>query len=177
MRDDGTEPACACGCGGAVTKGRRFVHGHNRKRRVQYEVRDLGYATPCWIWLLSLSPKGYGKLDVGGRSWRAHRWYFTERFGDIPEGMQLDHLCRNRACVNPEHLEPVTNAENSRRGDNSKLTIEQVLELKPLIGTMPFAAIGRRYGVSASAIKRIATGEGWSDVGRSPFAGGGAGRR
>lgn len=71
----------------------------------------------CWIWTGSRNGRGYGLFGAssGGAPVRAHRFSYELRFGPIPEGMQLDHLCEVKACVNPDHLEPVTNEENSRR--------------------------------------------------------------
>lgn len=73
----------------------------------------------CWLWTGSKSPLGYGGFRVGGRAGRlvpAHRFAYELLVGPIPEGLFLDHLCRNPPCVNPAHLEPVTHAENVRRG-------------------------------------------------------------
>lgn len=71
----------------------------------------------CWIWLASTN-QGYGVIKVGGRYKPAHRVSFLIAGGSIPEGLVLDHKCRNTACVNPAHLEPTTIGENIRRGDN-----------------------------------------------------------
>lgn len=74
----------------------------------------------CWVWTGRLYPNGYGAMSVGRRGENVgtttHRLMYREVFGPVPEGLQLDHLCRNRACCNPWHLEPVTARVNLLRG-------------------------------------------------------------
>ena len=70
----------------------------------------------CWIWTASKDQNGYGMFKSARVMVRSHRWAYEEQFGQIPEGLVLDHLCRNTSCVNPAHLEVVTNDENLERG-------------------------------------------------------------
>jgi len=70
----------------------------------------------CWEWQGSTNKNGYGITGLSGKNVLAHRAVYLEMVGPIPEGMQLDHLCANRICVNPNHLEPVTSHENQVRG-------------------------------------------------------------
>ncbi len=72
----------------------------------------------CWLWTAARQPSGYGRFGVSlGRTVFAHRLAYEMAHGAIPDGLELDHLCRNRGCVRPDHLEPVTHRENLLRGD------------------------------------------------------------
>lgn len=121
---------CECGCGDVLTgidrEGypQRFVRGHvNRGRKFPNVSRTSAFrrffakvefdTNGCWLWCGGLS-KGYPIFhpDVPVR---AHRWSYETFVGKIEEGKTLDHLCRTRRCVNPLHLEPVSQAENNRR--------------------------------------------------------------
>jgi len=75
---------------------------------------DLG---PCWLWQGWRASNGYGRLGYSGRRVAAHRLSYELAVGSIPEGLQLDHLCRNPPCCNPAHLEPVTGRVNLLRGE------------------------------------------------------------
>lgn len=75
----------------------------------------------CWVWQAQVAPDGYGKFSLAASTGRkgsvgAHVWSYEHCIGPVPEKLQLDHLCRNRACVNPLHLEPVTGKMNKLRG-------------------------------------------------------------
>ena len=70
----------------------------------------------CWLWTGGISHKGYGLFRLRGTHVAAHRYSYEKTVGEIPKGLQLDHLCRVRHCVNPSHLEAVTARENVIRG-------------------------------------------------------------
>lgn len=80
-------------------------------------VTACGYLTACWLSDRAAQPNGYTKIGVRGRTWLTHRLAYEVMVGPIPDGLVIDHLCRQRACVNPDHLEPVTNRENLLRGE------------------------------------------------------------
>lgn len=77
--------------------------------------------TGCWLWLRN-HIGGYAHFSGG----YVHRWFYEGRYGEIPKGFEPDHLCRNRGCVNPEHLEAVTHKTNVRRGASTVWNREKV---------------------------------------------------
>jgi hypothetical protein len=76
----------------------------------------------CIVWTGSKNDRGYGHIDVNGQRQYTHRLSYELHVGPIPDGLVIDHLCRNRACLNPHHLEPVTQGENTRRGERAQRT-------------------------------------------------------
>lgn len=115
---------CQCGCGEktalakssqtGIPKGQpyKFVGHHHCRKPIQYLEEDRGFETPCWSWQLKVSKLGYGYKGQA----LAHRLYYEFLVGPIPPELEIDHLCRNKDCVNPEHLEAVTASVNQRRG-------------------------------------------------------------
>lgn len=97
---------------------RRFWSKVDKNGSVSEFRPDLGH---CWQWLGSLSVSGYGTIQLKGSTVQAHRWIYEHTVGLIPDDLVIDHLCRNRACINPAHMEIVTRAENTRRGLRGEL--------------------------------------------------------
>lgn len=97
-----------------------FVDKNRFMQKVKLQPPPAGASVvgPCWVWLGSLHEAGYGRFDHGRKRLRAHIVAFVLWRGPVPEGRVLDHLCRNRACTNPDHLDPVTQRVNILRGEN-----------------------------------------------------------
>ncbi len=169
---------CWCGCGEPTTRSPytdrprryfknepfRYVSGHQRRGHpTAHTVEDRGHDTPCWVWQRAKNENGYGTTKVGRRTVKAHRLYYELHIGPIPEGMSLDHLCRNVACVRPSHLEPVSHAENVRRGNAAKLCWADVHEIRRLHGISGItnSQIAQQFGIHVNYVREIATGKRW----------------
>jgi len=79
--------------------------------------------TGCHVWTGARKSAGYGQIQIGGKSMLAHRVSYAMHHGPIPAGLEIDHLCRNPSCINPDHLEAVTQVENRRRCTNVQRTV------------------------------------------------------
>lgn len=118
----------------------------------------------CWQWLGRIQPNGYGKKQYCGRTVLAHRWVWLQLLGPIPEGLVINHKCGNRGCVNPMHLEVVTQAANSRHGVNAKLSSHDVREIRAARKhTTPNMRkhLAERFGISEATISDIWHGRSW----------------
>lgn len=138
------------------------------KRKTASERYYVDALTGCWNWLGPLSKAGYALGTVqrsqGGivRQAVAHRMFYEEAKGPIPEGLVLDHLCRNRRCVNPDHLEPVTQVVNRRRSAKLNETDIAAIRLARQQGRQ-CGAIAQQFNVSPSYVSRISRNERWSN--------------
>lgn len=142
-----------------------FLHA-GRKSSIDYLIEDRGYTTPCWTWQLKISKNGYGHVKHKKVTYLAHRFYFERLKGDVPDGKWLDHLCRNRNCVNPDHLEPVPPAINQRRGRQTTLNAKDIEQIKSrsINGESQYS-IAKSFQVKQPCISRIVNGVRWADVG------------
>jgi hypothetical protein len=113
------------------------------------------------------SGKGYGSLSIRGKTVYAHRVFYEYLVGPIPDGMQLDHVaergCQHPHCVNPDHLEPVTNAVNTQRGHIAKLTIAHAATIRFLAGRKSRREIAEQFGISVWAVDDVISGKTWKD--------------
>lgn len=126
----GTTALCECGCGEmtnlvtatdrrrgiVIGQPRRFLPGHNARNGAasDYVIAEGGFTTECWLWQRGKSSAGYGMLRNGGHTDYAHRVYYRRHRGPIPQGWVVHHLCWNKDCVNPEHLEAATLTANNQ---------------------------------------------------------------
>lgn len=93
--------------------------------RFESKIEWIPFST-CWWWNGSIESNGYGRFKAGGRKWSPHRLAYEHWNGQLKDGLEIDHLCRNRSCVNPAHLEQVTHRENSRRGLSGRFNAEKI---------------------------------------------------
>lgn len=142
-----TPGRCACGCWQKTSFNKhsdayagyeagtymKYVTGHQtRQSGSMFEYVNAGYKTPCWIWNLGLNRGGYAVIYSNGKSNSGHKHFYELVNGPVPDGLHLDHLCRNRACVRPDHLDTVTPNVNVLRGSNTRITESQIQEMKAL---------------------------------------------
>lgn len=175
LPDESRVGYCACGCGAETpisdktnkkqgyVKGqpRQFIPSHHQINKLKYDVDpDSG----CWLWRTTF-PSGYGMVSVNRGAKRAHRVMFEFCVGPIPEGMVLDHICRVKNCVNPQHLRVVTVLENTRIGLSAKLDEEKVREIRKLDSEgVSIVELMDRFNISRSRLWSIRAGKAWTDV-------------
>lgn len=126
----------------------------------------------CWLWTACIGTGGYGLFRLNGPQLRAHRASHILFVGPIPEGLYVCHKCDVRSCVNPDHLFLGTHADNSadmarkqrtvgEKHSATKLTENNVTEIRRLAPVATRASIARRFGVSRSHVSKIIHGHNW----------------
>jgi hypothetical protein len=102
--------------GSVRTNSGKYEVAASNSRALAQVLNHVSYSGDCWIWNGAKNGHGYGVITVFGRTVYVHRLTHWIVRGPVPDGLALDHLCRNPSCVNPLHTESVTSAENTRRG-------------------------------------------------------------
>jgi len=119
----------------------------------------------CWRWTKGLTTSGYGHLSIRGVYYQAHLLVYIWLVGPLPDGLEPDHLRRNRWCVNAvKHIEFVTHAVNMQRGTVAALTSAQVAAVRRARRNgAGVRALAREYGVNHSTISRLVNGLTWAE--------------
>lgn len=152
---------CACGCGALLKNPSRFMRGHSlRCKKPRYRIDG---ETGCWNWSGHIRHDGYpGFIRWKGIQKMAHVIFYIRYKGPIPDGLEIDHLCNNVRCVNPEHLEAKTHRANSRRGRNLKLSVAKAEIIRKLSADgMTKTEIAKQFGVCRSAVSQTVSGLRW----------------
>jgi hypothetical protein len=134
-----------------------------RKDEEYYKINDNG----CWEFLLAKDKDGYGLISIGKKQEMAHRYFYKKYKGKIKKGMVIDHLCRNTCCVNPDHLEVVTPYENYIRGNNAKLSKENVIAIRnyyELEDNPTMTELADIFDISIAQISRIINYKTWKNI-------------
>lgn len=126
----------------------------------------------CWTWNGCHSSSGYARINICGTITYVHRVVVEIAIGRLLKSTEhVDHLCRNRGCVRPSHLDVVTSAINTRRGKATKVTAAQVAAIiSERREGATTVALGRKYGLHSSEISRICTGKRFVDNDRAHHA-------
>lgn len=109
---------CSLKCG-------RITANKSITSTIDHVIQKIKFGAGCWVWKERKNQDGYGTLKFHGKRHHAHKFIYELFFGKVPNGLELDHLCSNRPCVNPNHLEPVTHKENIGRGRTGKYLSER----------------------------------------------------
>ena len=155
--------------------------GHPNPQERFWTYVDKQTPDGCWMWTGAVESNGYGRFRADMKRTGVHRYSYELLVGPIADGMTIDHPCRVKRCVNPDHLEVVTGRENTRRREDLRgedhgmaiLTETEVREIKRALAAGYHGigvALARQYGVSPLTISAIKTGRIWKHINRKATA-------
>lgn len=129
-----------------------------QRRLTAYFVDENG----CWLWTKAQDGHGYGHVRVNGKSVKAYAFFYERKYGKAPKGLEFDHKCKVKLCVNPDHLEPVTHQVNCQRSIGKHLkNIPEILRLHRI--GQPTIEISKKLKIPTRTICGIIKGERWSN--------------
>lgn len=149
------------------------VHLHGRRRfKDPGDIRRFNLSrfrvdpvTGCHLWLGALSTNGYAVVGTNREgAFRVARLVYIRDVGPLAPGLYPDHRCRNRSCINSEHLEKVTNAQNAQRGAKAKLNWEKVREIRRRAVNETYRSLAAEFLVSSCAISNIVNQKRWKEA-------------
>lgn len=171
---------CRCGCGEAAPiprwsdKSRGWISGVPLEYCKGHSVRimtsvHVDATTQCWIWLKGIRPDGYGqamtRINKKAKLKRAHVLVWEWAYGPVPKGLYLDHLCRTRSCVNPNHLRVVTFVENVRCGLSATINPVIARQIKQLGSTgLSHPVIAQKLQLSKRIVRDVLIGRTWKEL-------------
>lgn len=125
----------------------------------------------CWLWTGAIAKNGYAVAGIPGtaRARVAHRQYYEREKGPVPAGLDLDHTCRRRYCVNPDHLDPVSRSENTRRAPTTLLNATKVRYIRHVFETFEatselVASVAIAIGVKSGTVLDVVHRRTWADT-------------
>ena len=156
------ENLCRCGCGERTHT--RYKTGHHlRSYPFPYLEEDKGYKTLCWVWQWGRSTTGYGILTFEGKSKKAHRHYYEkDKNIKLDPEEKIDHLCREPLCVNPDHMETVSDAVNIQRGKAAKLNPDSVRYIRE--STKSYQELADEFGLAKITIRECVKRITWKNI-------------
>lgn len=157
---------CHCGCGGetplATSSAKGYRVGEPTRFIPRHTLRptsmEVDFESGCWLWTGAKARNGYGKV----RATTAHRHLYTRLKGAVRDGYDLDHLCRVRSCVNPNHLQETTRSENALRGAKTRLTRAQVAAIRSST-VENTSQLARDMGLPISTVDAVRRGDTWAN--------------